>query len=118
MSPVGNVASNSADHEVQYHDIPIVDVRELDSVLKLSSGQIVVMGGLMQESSSNDRDGLPGFREADLIAGNNAKSTRITELVIFLKATILRKKSKGHHEADKKMYNTFANDPRPLDFKK
>ncbi|MDR0678110.1 MAG: secretin N-terminal domain-containing protein [Holosporaceae bacterium] len=118
LSSTGNIVGNSAEQEVQYHDIPIVDVRELDSVLKLGSGQIVVMGGLMQESSSNDRDGLPGFREADFIAGSNAKSTRITELVIFLKATILRKKSKIHHEADKKMYNIFANDPRPLDFKK
>jgi type II secretory pathway component GspD/PulD (secretin) len=76
------------------------------------------MGGLMQESSSNERDGLPGFKEADFIAGSNAKSTKITELVIFLKATILRKKNKAHHEADKKMYDTFANDPRPLKFEK
>ncbi|MDR1983161.1 MAG: type II and III secretion system protein [Holosporaceae bacterium] len=117
-SSVSNALGNAAEKDVQYHEIPIVDVRELDSVLKLNSGQIVVMGGLMQESSSNDRDGLPGFKEADFIAGSNAKSTRITELVIFLKATILRKKSKAHHEADKKMYNVFAHDPRPLDFKK
>jgi general secretion pathway protein D len=102
----------------QYHRIPIVDVRELDSVLRLNSGQIVVMGGLMQESSINSRDGLPGFKAVDFLAGSNDKSTHITELVIFLKATILRKKSASHHAADKRMYDAFANDPRPLKFKK
>jgi general secretion pathway protein D len=117
-SSASSTASSTIRQDTQYHKIPIVDVRELDSVLKLNSGQIVVMGGLMQESSSNNRDGLPSFKEADFIAGSNEKSTHITELVIFLKATILRKKSRAHHEADKKMYNTFANDPRPLRFKK
>jgi general secretion pathway protein D len=112
------IAANSGGQNVQYHKIPIVDVRELDSVLKLNSGQVAVMGGLMQESSGNNRDGLPGFRKADFLFGNNEKSTHITELVIFLKATILRKKSKLHHEADKKIYNRFADDPRPLKFKK
>ncbi|MDR2158265.1 MAG: secretin N-terminal domain-containing protein [Holosporaceae bacterium] len=113
-SSSGNIFGNG----VQSHKVPIVDIRELDSVLKLDSGQIVVMGGLMQESSSNSRDGLPGFQEADFIAGSNEKSTNITELVIFLKATILRKKNRAHHEADRKIYDAFANDPRPLKFKK
>jgi general secretion pathway protein D len=111
-------AANTAGQNAQYHKIPIVDVREIDSVLKLHSGQVAVMGGLMQEVSGNNRDGLPGFGFADFIVGSREKSTHITELVIFLKATILRKKSKTHHDADRKMYNTFANDPRPLKFKK
>ncbi|MDR1334388.1 MAG: secretin N-terminal domain-containing protein [Holosporaceae bacterium] len=111
-------AANAVGQNIQNHKIPIVDVRELDSVLKLRSGQIVVMGGLMQESSSNERDGLPKFSKSDFLLGSNAKTTRITELVIFLRATIIRNKGKAHHEADKKMYKTFANDPRPLDFKK
>jgi general secretion pathway protein D len=110
--------SDPTKYGIQYHKIPIVDVREMDSVLKLISGQVVVMGGLMQESSSNNRDGLPGFRKADFILGSHEKSTNITELVIFLKATILRRKSKTHHKADQKMYDTFASDPRPLEFKK
>ena len=103
---------------VQAQDIPIVDVREFDSVLKLRSGQIVVMGGLMHEKSRNSRDGLPNLKEIDILTGAREKSTEVTELVIFLKATILKKRGKAHHNADKKMYETFANDPRPLRFKK
>jgi general secretion pathway protein D len=113
-----SASASASGQEVHHHKIPTVDVRELDSVIKLNSGQIVVLGGLMQESSSNERSGLPGLKEADIVVGSNERKTEVTELVIFLKATILRKKGKAHHEADKKMYDTFANDPRPLRFKK
>ena len=100
--------------------IPIVDVRELDSVLKVQSGQIVVMGGLMQEKSHNNRSGLPGFMDTpvDYLSGERDRSTDVTELVIFLRATILRKKSKKYHNADKKIYKMFSSDPRQLKFKK
>ena len=96
--------------------IPVVDIREMDSILKLKSGQVVVMGGLMQEQSSNSRRGIPGTKNsfAEFIAGSNEKKTNITELIIFLRATIL--KNKTHHNADRKMYNTFSTDPRPLRF--
>jgi general secretion pathway protein D len=117
-SLIKNAGENDSPPRQQSHKVPIVDVREMDSILKLNSGQIVVMGGLMEESSNNNRSGLPGFKEADFIAGSNEKTTHVTELIIFLRATILRNKGKAHHEADKKIYDTFASDPRPLKFKK
>ncbi len=116
----GTTSSESSNtSQVQMQKVPIVDVRELDSVLKLHSGQIVVMGGLMHEKSNNNRDGLPGFKDTpiDFITSEREKGTEVTELVIFLKATILRKKNKMHHNADAKIYNTFATDPRKLKFK-
>jgi len=102
--------------EIKTQKIPIVDMREMDSVLKLTSGQVAVMGGLMKEESANGRSGLPWIPELDPVVGENAKSTDVTELVIFLKATILR--NKKHHAADKRLYEKFANDPRPINFEK
>jgi len=102
--------------ETKEQEIPIVEVKEMDSVLKLNSGQVAVLGGLMKEESVNNRSGLPLFSELDPIVGENEKTTRVTELVIFLKATILRKKK--HHSADKRLYEKFANDPRPIKFEK
>ena len=118
MKQAGSLLSTDTP-QVQMQKVPIVDVRELDSVLKLYSGQIVVMGGLMHEKSNNNRDGLPGFKNApiDFITSERDKGTEVTELVIFLKATILRKKSKMHHNADEKIYNTFVTEPRKLKFK-
>ncbi|GHU11504.1 type II and III secretion system protein [Alphaproteobacteria bacterium] len=103
----------------QTQKIPIVDVRELDSVLRLHSGQIAVMGGLMKEESKNDRYGLPGVEDTpiDFISGSREKRTEVTELVIFLRATILSNKSKMHHKADEKIYKTFAPEMRQLRFK-
>lgn len=101
-------------------DVPIVDVREMDSVLKLRSGQIVVMGGLMSESSENSRGGIPGFNKTpfDMLTSDRNKRTEVTELVIFLRATILKGKQKAYHNADKQFYDKFASDPRKLKFKK
>ena len=107
--------SSSATSGIQSQKVPIIDVREMDSMLKLQSGQVVVMGGLMRETSRNNRNGLPGLSPLDVIAGDNEKGTDVTELVIFLKATILKKKH--HHDADKRLYDKFADDPRPLRFK-
>jgi general secretion pathway protein D len=100
--------------------VPVVDVREMDSVLKLNSGQIVVMGGLMHERSHNRRDGLPGFLDTpiDFISAKRDRETEVTELVIFLRATILRKRTPMHHKADEKVYDKFTSDPRKLKFKK
>lgn len=105
--------------QVQMQKIPIVDVRELDSVLRLNSGQIAVMGGLMQEKSLNSRKGIPQLKDTaiDFITGSREKNTEVTELVIFLKATILRNKSPMHHRADQKIYEKFSSDPRSLRFK-
>ena len=101
-------------------EVPTVDVRELDSVLRVNSGQIVVMGGLMQEQSHNNREGLPGFMDTpvDYISGERDRKTDVTELVIFLRATILRKKGRKYHKADEKIYKMFSSDPRQLKFKK
>ncbi|MBE6447423.1 MAG: hypothetical protein E7015_02985 [Alphaproteobacteria bacterium] len=110
-------SSNSVTNSpsIQSQKVPIIDVREMDSMLKLHSGQVVVMGGLMKETSRNNRNGLPGLNILDIVAGENDRGTDVTELVIFLKATILKRKY--HHDADKRLYDKFADDPRPLRFK-
>jgi general secretion pathway protein D len=104
----------------QMQKIPIVDVREMDSVLKLRSGQIVVMGGLMHEKSTNVREGLPGFSSTklDFLTSEKNKETEITELVIFLKATIMNGKMPAYHKFDEKIYDKYSADPRKLNFKK
>ncbi|MDR3151408.1 MAG: secretin N-terminal domain-containing protein [Holosporaceae bacterium] len=116
----GGEAASLGSPQTQMQKIPIVDVRELDSVLKLRSGQIAVMGGLMDEKSINYREGLPGMEDTpvDFVSGSREKSSNVTELVIFLRATILNSKDKMHHRADEKIYNKFSSEPRQLRFQK
>ena len=40
--------------------VPVIQTREMDSMLRVQSGQIAVMGGLIQDQVSNTEDGIPG----------------------------------------------------------
>ncbi len=53
--PAVAIASNNT---VQ-SQVPVVAVQEIDSVVKLHSGQVAVMGGLMSDDSTNQEEGVP-----------------------------------------------------------
>src|SRR5258705_325839 len=40
--------------------IPEIQTREMESVMRVQSGQTAVLGGLIQDSVSNIEDGIPG----------------------------------------------------------
>jgi len=67
-------------------------VREADSVVRARNGQVVVIGGLMQNISSNDDAGLPGVSDVPVV-GNLFKQKRKinsrSELVILLKPIVV-----------------------------
>lgn len=98
--------------------IPVIETRELDSIVTMESGQVVVMGGLMQEIAINSREGAPGLMDVPLLGrafGMDTRETEVVELVIFLRATIVGDRDTVHEE-DIRLYNKFAPDPRPLVF--
>ncbi len=73
--------------------IPIFETREMDSVLRIQSGQTAVLGGLMQDSLENTEDMIPGISAIPLFGklfAQQRKVNRKTELVIFLRATVIR----------------------------
>jgi len=66
-------------------------VRETDSVIRAESGQIVVIGGLIQSSSEDDNAAVPFFSEIPLL-GELFKQRRFesrkSELVILLRPVV------------------------------
>jgi len=73
--------------------IPIFETREMDSVLRIQSGQTAVLGGLMQDSLEDTEDMIPGISKIPLFGhlfAQQRKVNRKTELVIFLRATVIR----------------------------
>ena len=67
--------------------------REFDSILRLQSGETAVLAGLMQDQVQNTDTGIPGVRTIPLVGealANRADLTTKTELVIFLRATVIR----------------------------
>lgn len=89
--------------------IPVVDVREVDSVLRMKSGEIMVIGGLMEETSENNDVGVPGLSRIPYLGnafkGTNRNNSTI-ETVIFIKATIVP--GEGVTVEDKNFYNRFT----------
>jgi MSHA type pilus biogenesis protein MshL len=72
--------------------IPQIQVREMESVLQVTSGQTAVLGGLMQDNVQRDRDQVPGLgslpRVGEAFSFRN-EAVQKTELVVFLKPTVV-----------------------------
>jgi general secretion pathway protein D len=73
--------------------IPQILTREMESVIKISSGQIAVMGGLIQDQLLDNSDTIPGVNRlpffGDLFGNKNIQNSK-TELVIFMRPLVIR----------------------------
>jgi len=68
------------------------NIRESDTVIHASNGQVVVIGGLMQNVTDDEQNGLPLLGDIPLIGGlfrHSQTTNRKSELVILLKPTII-----------------------------
>jgi general secretion pathway protein D len=73
--------------------IPVFETREFDSILRLHSGETGVLAGLMQDTIDNRETGIPGVRHIPIIGEMLAQKADLStksELVIFLRATVIR----------------------------
>lgn len=72
--------------------IPQIQVREMESILQIDSGNTAVLGGLMQDEIQRNTDKVPGLSEVPgigkVFTGKN-DATQKTELVIFLRPTVV-----------------------------
>ncbi len=67
-------------------------IRESDSIVRSESGQIIVIGGLMENKTNNERASVPWLSRIPLwgtLFRQMRNTTTKTELVILLKATIV-----------------------------
>lgn len=95
--------------------VPQIAVREMESVLRMTDGQIGVLGGLMTDEAKDNDAGLPGVKDAGFF-GNIFKSTSAeytkTELVIFIKPIIIDNPSV---DGDLEQYKKYlSKDYQPL----
>ena len=72
--------------------VPQIQVREMESVLQVGSGQTVILGGLMQDDTQRNRDAIPGLGTlpgvGDLFSYRDDNLQK-TELVIFLRPIVV-----------------------------
>ena len=94
--------------------IPEIQVREMESILKVNSGQTAIMGGLMQDLVSKSTDGVPGLSKVPGLGNafsNRDDTTTKTELVIFLRPAVVKDASL---DGDFRAYRSFLPDENTL----
>lgn len=115
---ITNITSFAADPVNVGNQVPQVNVQEFDSIIQVNDGQAVVLGGLIQDRVQSTRHGVPVASELPILGGlfrNQRDTVKKTELVVFLKATILDGGNTVHN-TDKDLYRTFSSDRRPINF--
>lgn len=72
---------------------PTISQRRIHSTVSVTSGQTVLLGGMISEQENKTMDGLPGVRHiaylGDLLGSTN-KSKQRSEIIIFIKPQIIR----------------------------
>lgn len=111
---VAQAGGNATDVPTTF--VPVIEVREIDSVMKVKSGGVMVIGGLMEDISNTENRGIPGMSDLPII-GSAFKSRdeqyQKRELIIFIKATIVNTDGSAGR-VDKSVIDRFTTDPRPL----
>jgi MSHA biogenesis protein MshL len=94
--------------------VPEIEVREMESVLKLSNGQVAVLGGLIQDSIRKGTSSVPLLSDlpilGDIVFKSRDNEYIKTELVIFLRPAVIRNPSLN---ADLGPYQPFLPDQPP-----
>jgi len=87
--------------------VPELQVREFDSTLKIASGQVAVLGGLIQDKQTNQRQGVPGLSRlpwlGDAFSYRDDKVRKI-ELVVFLRPIVVKESGQDERLGSLKSY--------------
>jgi general secretion pathway protein D len=94
--------------------VPQIEVREMESMLKLRNGQIAVLGGLIQDKADLNTRSIPLLSKLPIVGdalftGRTNEYTR-SELVIFLRPVVVRNPSMN---ADFKSYRPLLQEQAP-----
>ena len=78
------------------NQIPEIQVREMESLLRVQSGSVAIIGGLMQDKIDRKSSGVPGLSSIPLVGKafsyQNDEVVK-TELLVFLRPTVVENAS-------------------------
>ncbi len=99
--------------------IPQLRMREMESLIKVNSGQIAVLGGLIEDSVNDVEDTIPILNSipflGSLFSSRNRNNSK-TELVIFLRPIVVKDASiDGDYRAYRSLIpgENFTSQPNP-----
>jgi MSHA biogenesis protein MshL len=75
------------------NQIPVSQIREIESVLRVHSGNIAMIGGLMQNTAKQGTDGVPVVSKLPVVGdlfSQRDDQYKKSELVIFLRPVVIK----------------------------
>ena len=94
------------------NQIPVIQTREFETVLRVPSGQTTILGGLMQDRFKTSRDGLPILSRipvlGDAVSYRNDAGKK-SELIVFIRPIVIKDASV---ETDLSEYRRYLPDSR------
>jgi len=91
-------------------EIPVIQVREIESVLKINNGDTAVIGGLMQDQVNKENSGVPFLSSIPILGALFSYTSEEhvkSELVIFIRPVVMHNASL---DGDLKDYRQYLHD--------
>jgi general secretion pathway protein D len=77
-------------------EVPVIQVREIESVLQINSGDTAIIGGLMQDTKNDIARGVPLLSDIPFIGGLFSyvdDRREKSELIVFIKPVVIKRVS-------------------------
>ncbi|MEO5378893.1 MAG: pilus (MSHA type) biogenesis protein MshL [Magnetococcus sp. DMHC-6] len=78
--------------ETLVNQIPEIQVKEMETMMRVHSGQVAVLGGLMQDKLDKNSNGIPSLSKMPIIGslfGYKDDTVTKSELVVFLRPVVM-----------------------------
>ena len=100
---ISSVAGSNGSNTSTVSLTPTISQRRVRSTISVSSGQTVLLAGLITDNNNTTRSGVPGLTQVkflnDLLASHDTTSSR-TELIIFIKPQIIGGPEDAQHVSE------------------
>jgi general secretion pathway protein D len=96
---------------------PTISQRRITSTIAVQSGQMVVLGGLISEQADQEKNRIPVIDKipylGDVLGGKTEKARSRTELVVFLRPSVIRNAGDASNVAEAVRASMQSLAPRP-----
>lgn len=103
-NPVSNSSGSRSSSTSTNSLTPTVSTRKVRSSVAVASGQTVLLAGLISDTQTKARAGIPGLDQipglGEVVFGQTDKQVRRTELIIFIRPQIIRDGADAHFVAE------------------
>lgn len=81
-------------------DAPTIQQRQVESVVAINSGETIVLGGLIQNTETENEGGIPGLHKIPVLGkffGQTSVENRRTELLVLITPRVVRNRNEARN---------------------